>query len=119
MVGLGLEFPISYFYPCSLISLLPDALVPISLAFWASVSSCGHSGGERREARVWGLFSLLAIQRACAHGCGPPTTAACQPSEAHCSAFKMPPAQEMAPRVRRPGELRICLMGCALAVAAG
>lgn len=47
------------------------------------------------------------------------TTAACQPSEAHCSAFKMPPAQEMAPRVRRPGELRICLMGCAFAIAAG
>lgn len=46
-------------------------------------------------------------------------TAACQPSEAHCSARKRPPAQEMAPRVRRPRELRICLMGCALAVAAG
>lgn len=95
----------------------PHVLGPISLPFWVSVSLVSKMGAGGRQA-TWPPQSLPAIK------CMPVAvafvrTAACQPSEASCSAFKMPPAQEKARRVGRPGELRICPAGRALAVAAG
>lgn len=95
----------------------PGALGPVPLL---SVSLCEYSGGERREAELHSLCP--PSQKLSAYV---PTAVAllqdsCLPA-LRSTLFRSQeaPGPGDGPRVRRPRELRICLMGCALAVAAG